>query len=286
MSSRRRGFTLIELLVVIAIIAILAAILFPVFAQAREAARKTACLSNMKQLVTGAMMYAQDYDEMYHRIVAGPIKGDNNPGGTDQAWGAENALAPYIKNGGIWKCPSDPIQRDDCANDRFGTGIGYPISYSFTQHQINTAALPTIEQEQGFGLCGVFAGHDSLTMAAVGAPAETVMMWEFWNTESYARWYSYYRSDTRQLAEPATPAGTFPPMYPATFSFNWCGTGDGRMSMGNHQGLTNMAFADGHAKSMRRNQLMVTPWSAAAINARAAAGQSNRNLLHFNSAYK
>ncbi|MES2462938.1 MAG: prepilin-type N-terminal cleavage/methylation domain-containing protein, partial [Armatimonadota bacterium] len=59
----RSGFTLIELLVVIAIIAILAAILFPVFAQAREKARTTACLNNMKQMGTGAMMYAQDYDE-------------------------------------------------------------------------------------------------------------------------------------------------------------------------------------------------------------------------------
>ncbi|MEJ5251021.1 MAG: prepilin-type N-terminal cleavage/methylation domain-containing protein [Armatimonadota bacterium] len=60
-----RGFTLIELLVVIAIIAILAAILFPVFARAREAARKTTCLSNTKQIATGIMVYIQDYDETY-----------------------------------------------------------------------------------------------------------------------------------------------------------------------------------------------------------------------------
>ena len=59
----RRAFTLIELLVVIAIIAVLAAILFPVFAQAREKARQTACLSNMRQMTLGVMMYAQDYDE-------------------------------------------------------------------------------------------------------------------------------------------------------------------------------------------------------------------------------
>ena len=64
MSFRNRGFTLIELLVVIAIIAILAAILFPVFAQAREAARRSACLSNMKQISTALLMYAQDNDEI------------------------------------------------------------------------------------------------------------------------------------------------------------------------------------------------------------------------------
>src|SRR5207249_1896997 len=63
--NKRRGFTLIELLVVIAIIAILAAILFPVFAQARNQARRTTCLSNMKQWGTAAMMYVQDYDEVY-----------------------------------------------------------------------------------------------------------------------------------------------------------------------------------------------------------------------------
>ena len=67
-TSARHGFTLIELLVVIAIIAILAAILFPVFAQAREKARQVACLSNAKQMGTAAMMYAQDYDEQLMEI--------------------------------------------------------------------------------------------------------------------------------------------------------------------------------------------------------------------------
>src|SRR5687768_9352001 len=87
---KSRGFTLIELLVVIAIIAILAAILFPVFAQAREKARMTSCLSNMKQLGTGLMMYVQDYDQTYPRI---------RFRGTDYVW--RNAVMPYVKNMGV-----------------------------------------------------------------------------------------------------------------------------------------------------------------------------------------
>src|SRR5258707_10170131 len=75
LSARRQGFTLIELLVVIAIIAILAAILFPVFAQAREKARQAGCLSNLKQIGTAAMMYVQDYDETYPHQLALSIPG-------------------------------------------------------------------------------------------------------------------------------------------------------------------------------------------------------------------
>src|SRR5688500_5289609 len=79
-TAAKRGFTLIELLVVIAIIAILAAILFPVFARAREAARKTTCQSNLKQISTGVRMYMQDYDEFF------PRKGDTGYDGFDEAY--------------------------------------------------------------------------------------------------------------------------------------------------------------------------------------------------------
>lgn len=102
-NPQRRGFTLIELLVVIAIIAILAAILFPVFAQAREKARQTQCVSNMRQLGTGIAMYAQDYDEYivpnhapYQMVVNGTTR-----------WAEWWYLTqPYIKNFGIFTCPS------------------------------------------------------------------------------------------------------------------------------------------------------------------------------------
>jgi len=89
--KKRRGFTLIELLVVIAIIAILAAILFPVFAQARDKARQTTCLSNMRQIGTGLLMYLQDYDEIYPTVHSGAYL---------------VLIQPYVKNLDVWRCPS------------------------------------------------------------------------------------------------------------------------------------------------------------------------------------
>src|SRR5439155_25915599 len=100
---RRSGFTLIELLVVIAIIAILAAILFPVFAQAREKARQASCMSNLKQYAAATFMYIQHYDETF------PMSAYQN--GTCVAtfyW----QVQPYAKNGGVTQCPSSPKADD------------------------------------------------------------------------------------------------------------------------------------------------------------------------------
>lgn len=99
---KARGFTLIELLVVIAIIAILAAILFPVFARAREAARKSSCQSNLNQLGKGFLMYVQDYDEMFPQVWSGNPNIANNLN-----WGP--AIHPYIKNQQVYRCPSDRL---------------------------------------------------------------------------------------------------------------------------------------------------------------------------------
>jgi prepilin-type N-terminal cleavage/methylation domain-containing protein/prepilin-type processing-associated H-X9-DG protein len=114
MSPHRRGFTLIELLVVIAIIAILAAILFPVFAQAREKARQTACLSNCKQLGLGLMMYASDYDDTLPPAKIGsspPFRRECAPSGEGYPlWPAfwQDVVIPYTKNRDILRCPSRP----------------------------------------------------------------------------------------------------------------------------------------------------------------------------------
>ena len=106
---RRRGFTLIELLVVIAIIAILAAILFPVFARAREKARQSSCLSNVKQIALACMMYTQDYDERLPRMyfdtgVPGSVV--YPAGGTSNGMIWPNPVYPYVNNIQVFNCPS------------------------------------------------------------------------------------------------------------------------------------------------------------------------------------
>jgi len=100
---RKQGFTLIELLVVIAIIAILAAILFPVFARAREKARQTSCLNNVKEITLGMLMYVSDNDEMYPYYAFGSY--------TVDPWVFwPHQLQPYIKNWQIYQCPSSPYR--------------------------------------------------------------------------------------------------------------------------------------------------------------------------------
>jgi prepilin-type N-terminal cleavage/methylation domain-containing protein/prepilin-type processing-associated H-X9-DG protein len=114
-SVKQRGFTLIELLVVIAIIALLAAILFPVFARARENARRSSCGNNLKQIGVAVLQYAQDYDEILPACVI-------------DTWGNRltfrQITLPYTKSTQLWDCPSNPARDDDDA--RTASGTSYP----------------------------------------------------------------------------------------------------------------------------------------------------------------
>jgi len=153
---RRTGFTLIELLVVIAIIAILAAILFPVFARAREKARQTSCLSNLKQLGTAWVMYAQDYDE---RVMASHQPPVQSPRWDMWIWQktdgtVDSRLMPYVKNQSMFVCPSLPSSL-----------WTYGTNYYFAGYAQATLGSP-----------GTWAyGYGGAAMAAIGRPAEVLV---------------------------------------------------------------------------------------------------------------
>src|SRR5579862_3145472 len=165
MTSRRSAFTLIELLVVIAIIAILAAILFPVFAQAREKARAASCLSNIKQVCMSWQMYLQDYDETMvpHWIdnVADPNLANANPPLGPQWWWPK-LLDPYTKSWAIYRCPSGA--------DPGGIFSGGPNSWYGEQMQYSEIGYNYL----GLGIWWQCANTQGVGLASVSKPASTI----------------------------------------------------------------------------------------------------------------
>lgn len=121
----RRAFTLIELLVVIAIIGILSALLFPVFAKAREKARQAACSSNMKQIGLGILQYVQDYDETYPLTCYGYTLGVGNQYIPGQFYYWEQAINPYVKSTAVYICPSNPKNGEYPGSPAATTPISY-----------------------------------------------------------------------------------------------------------------------------------------------------------------
>ncbi|MBQ0104704.1 MAG: prepilin-type N-terminal cleavage/methylation domain-containing protein [Armatimonadetes bacterium] len=169
--TKNKGFTLIELLVVIAIIAILAAILFPVFAQAREKARQTSCLSNVKQFCTAWQLYSDDFEE-----TACPVYLDDFQtwwDGYDNSWIDGNfyydkgLLSPYIKNGQISACPSFPRGKTwDRPNTGYaysmliGNGFGLSQSYDWSCHPVAIAQIKNPSETVLFSDAGYNSGGE------------------------------------------------------------------------------------------------------------------------------
>ncbi len=165
---KRNGFTLIELLVVIAIIAILAAILFPVFAQAREKARQTQCTNNMKQNALAVLQYIQDYDERFPMSIYLAVQ-NNQP----CVFLLYNAIYPYIKNTDVVLCPSDRQAFDVVGT--FGS-FGVPVcplpNFRYTGYIFNWCVF-----ENG-NVPGLITPYPGVALAQLVYPVETSMLYD------------------------------------------------------------------------------------------------------------
>jgi prepilin-type N-terminal cleavage/methylation domain-containing protein/prepilin-type processing-associated H-X9-DG protein len=236
LTGKRSGFTLIELLVVIAIIAILAAILFPVFAQAREKARQTACLNNQKQWATAALMYIGDYDDTYPLSMSyngttwftGLHDTPANWRLTNTAQIARhnafwvNAVLPYIKTAEIAYCPS--VEDHDYA------GADY-----------SAARAPIIRNT--FQYNGLLTQYPA---AMIGSPANVIML-----TEATGRALKGYAQANPQLNCTTDQSCIYRPKVGSACDTQQGGSSSGSIGYGSymvHNGGMNLTFADGHVK--------------------------------------
>ena len=205
------AFTLIELLVVIAIIAILAAILFPVFARARENARRSSCLSNMKQIGLGIIQYAQDYDETFP-----PARTTL----TSVSW--RWMIQPYLKSTQVNSCPS----RSGDQTATGGNGLTFEISYAGNWCR-GAGTTGVNSYSNGYG---AFSNDDTgLPLAEFPNPSTTIHVVEVTQT----------RQSTIEFPSDAA-CGTYP-SFQQSGDCLWTG----------HLGTSNYLFTDGHAKSLR-----------------------------------
>ena len=239
--KRRSGFTLIELLVVIAIIAILAAILFPVFAQAREKARQISCVSNEKQIALGILQYVQDYDETY-------------PEGLQQDWNNNwpTAVQPYEKSYAVFRCPDDGNNTQPAWTNIWA---GVPVSYA-------TNGLIDPNTSNLLGVIGVAqlwvsqkGGRVVQTLAGVNKPTETILLTEKFNADVIAAgdtgnlsgwgpadiiagvpWWDW--DGPGEIPDATKPAAAYP-------------NGPNGAVSAHHADMANFAFCDGHVKAMR-----------------------------------
>lgn len=262
MNTKKSGFTLIELLVVIAIIAILAAILFPVFAQAREKARQTSCLSNGKQIGLGLAMYVQDYDETMPTGL--PHTNSINGGivSTDY-WSREpydSQISPYVKNDGVFMCPSAPVTAPAPPGVPMWDGnyIKNPKprawEYVGSIRTVASAGIPdkNTGMSNAYDLGDPPVGH---SLASIDMPADTIALTENWGASASSNYMgSPWGSTFIDCDFVNFPGRNYPVQSPSDSMPPGCSAPNYLPSRG-HNGFFNVIYADSHVKNANWQQI-------------------------------
>jgi prepilin-type N-terminal cleavage/methylation domain-containing protein/prepilin-type processing-associated H-X9-DG protein len=279
-TARIRGFTLIELLIVVSIIALLAALLFPVFSRARESGRRAACQSNLKQLALGFIQYAQDYDEhlpIGTKVIGNPATASYRLG---IGWGGE--IYPYVKSTQVYKCPDDPTK---------ATAPRVPVSY---------AGNDMVMQDDLGAVGGAVRGATHL--ASMNAPSKTILIFEIQGSEAdvadpletdgppntcvgagianfYCRGSTAAAADAQATVEKLATGYLGGNAYGGSFGGSGCTVGAGFKkdclvdATGRHLEGANYAFCDGHVKWLKGSS--VSPGARAASPLAAQNGSSS-----------
>ncbi|HEY0075685.1 MAG TPA: DUF1559 domain-containing protein [Abditibacteriaceae bacterium] len=226
---KRRAFTLVELLVVVGVLAIVAAILFPIFARSREVHRPNGCQNNLKQIALGFKQYLNDNNERYPLVVVTP---GSSTGESPYGWA--DALQPYIHNTQVYQCPSDTYEGNDDP-----TQIGY------TDYWYNANFVRRFATKKG---TIIWTGANE---SMLGSVAQTILAGEGGNTDGKPTGDARYNicGDDTSLTksnQTCTPAPVGPATYPSAQL---------------HLDGANFAYADGHVKWLRGN----SPTQSAAV---------------------
>jgi len=265
----RRAFTLIELLVVIAIIAILAAILFPVFSQAKEAAKRTACLSNTKEIGTGVQIYLNDSDDMTPSLYGdgNPFTGTSTGTSTNPSSDAWQLTQPYIKNTNVFLDPDRTDHNSYCVQYTYpglpgapktsDQCLGYGYNWGFLPYAGGALFGPTQYPNS--------SGLDQYTLPGVSAtssdnPAGTAV----WADTTSGSQYSMAAVNEIVNLAVLSPSGP---------------TGNEKLSMLRHGGHFNVNFLDGHAKQVQFKAGTIPQTPAGPVYVGVPANTQLRNMF-------